>query len=246
MIIDALEQTLPQVVGSREPARVATTTLLPSGAMAAVLVRPAANGRFFVTDDGAGRKDLLALGYGDVTGGDKRRGNDIATRLGLVFDGSGFSIREVTADQLTGAIVFVAEAAREWASAAAENAAKRVEANLVRRTEDRIRTVLPKAKIAHEAELAGASTKRHRFDLVLELSQDRKAVFEVVAPNPNSLSAAHLKLFDLQEAHPDWPREAVTERLQDWSSADMTLLARVASHVRAMDQNWQDLPGLLH
>lgn len=246
MMIDALEQALPRVVGMREPIQVATTTLLPSGAVASVLVRPAGNGTFFVTDDTAGRKDLLALGYLDLTGGDKRRGNDIADRLGLVFDGNGFSIREVTADQLTGAIIFIAEAAREWATSAAENAAKRTEVALARRVEDRIRSVAPKAKIAREAELAGASTKKHRFDLVLELDHDRKAVFEVVTPSPNSLSATHLKLFDLKDAHPEWPREAVTERLEDWSGADMSLLAGVATHVRAMDREWQDLPELIH
>lgn len=245
-MIDALEQALPRVVGASEPIQVATTTLLPSGAVASILVRPAGNGRFFVTDDAAGRKDLLALGHLDVTGGDKRRGNDIADRLGLVFDGSGFSIREVAADQLAAAIIFIAEAAREWATAAAENAAKRIEVALARRVEDRIRSVAPKVKIAREAELAGASTKSHRFDLVVELHHDRKAVFEVVTPSPNSLSATHLKLFDLKDAHPEWPREAVTERLEDWSSADMSLLAGVATHVRAMDREWKDLPELVH
>lgn len=246
MKIDALENALPKVVLACEPTRVATTTLLPSGAMASVLVRPAGNGTYSVSDDGAGRQDLFALGYVDLTSGDKRRGKEIAERLGLVFDRSGFSVREVTADQLTGAIVFVAEAAREWATGAAENASKRVEAALTKRVEDRIRAVAPKAKIVRDAELAGASTKKHRFDLVLELEHDRRAVFEAVAPNTNSLSAAHLKLFDLKSAHPDWPREAVTERFEDWSSADMALLAGVATHVRAMDRDWRDLPALVH
>jgi hypothetical protein len=246
VIIDALQQSLSQIAAGHEATRVATTTLLPSGAMASVLVRPAGNGTFFVSDDSAGRKDLLSLGYLDLSGGDRRRGNDIANRLGLLFDGEGFSIREVAADQLTGAIVFVAEAAREWASAAADHAARRVEAALTRRVEDRLRALLPKAKIAREAELTGASTKKYRFDLILELSRDRKAIFESVAPNPSSLSSAHLKLFDLMDAHPDWPREAVTERLEDWSAADVTLLSRVVTHMRAMDQDWRDVPELVH
>lgn len=246
MIIDALEQSLLQIAGGREATRVGTTTLLPSGAVASVLVRNAGNETYFVSDDGAGRRDLLALGYLDLTSGDRRRGTDIASKLGLQFDGEGFSLREITADQLTGAIVFVAEAAREWASAAAENAARRVEASLARRVEDRIRAAIPKAKIAREAELTGASTKKYRFDLVMELSGDRKAVFESVAPNPSSLSSAHLKLFDLMDAHPDWPREAVTERLEDWSAADVTLLSRVVTHMRAMDQDWRDLREIVH
>lgn len=245
-MIDALTQNLPKIIRGHEAVRVATTTLLPSGALATVTVCPHSNGAFFVSDDGAAWHDLLALGHGELTSGDTKRGNKIADRLGLVFDGRGFSIREATADQLPGAIVFVAEAAREWASLAMESGVRRTEATIARQAEELIRSVLPKAKILRDVEVAGASTKRHRFDLVLDLSRDRKAVFEIVAPNPNSLSAAHLKLFDLKEAHADWPREAVTERLRDWTSSDMNLLARVATHVRAIDQDWGDLSRLIH
>ncbi len=245
-MFDALHDSLPRLVGSHKPVRVATTTLLPSGAIASVTVRPGANGSFSVSDDGAGWKDLLTLGYHALTNGDTRRGNSIAQRLGLIFDGTGFSLRDVTADQLVGAIAFVAEGSREWTSDAAAHAARRNEQALARRVEDRITSAIPDAKIDHERELSGASTKKHKFDLVLNLSDDRKAVFEVVTPNANALSSSHLKLFDLMGAHPEWPREVVTERFSDWSSADMNLLAGVASHVRSMEQDWSDLPALVH
>lgn len=242
-MIDAIPENLLRKAGS-QPTQVITTTLLPSGALASVTVCPRPNGAFSVSDDQAGWNDLLALGHDELTGGDTRRGKAIAERLGLLFDGKGFFLQEVTADQLTGAIVFIAEAAREWATSAAENSTRRIEVALTRRVEDRIRSILPKARIAREAELTGASTKKHKFDLVVELSEERKAVFEVVAPNANSLSSTHLKLFDLMGAHPDWPREAVTEHLEDWAAADMTLLAGVATHVRGMDRDWRDLPEL--
>lgn len=242
-MIDALEKALSGITRQAAPTRVATTTVLPSGALATVTVRPSQSGEFSVSDERAGPNDLLALGYHDLTGHDRKRGSEIAERLGLVFSDGEFSVRRVSADQLTGAIIFVAEAAREWASTAAENAAKRLEVALSRRVEERLKSALPKAKISREVELAGGSTKRHRFDLVLELGRERKAVFEVVTPNANSLSAAHLKMFDLKDAHPEWPREAITERLEDWSSADMALLAGVATHVRAMDREWKDLPA---
>lgn len=245
MMIDALPKNLEELA-SAGASQVLTTTLLPSGALTSVTVRPRGDGAFQVSDEGAGWKDLLALGFGELTGGDRKRGDLIAERLGLAFDGRAFHIQEVTADQLPGAIVFVAEAAREWSAAAADKAARRSETALVRRVEDKIRALFPSAKIAREAEVAGASTKRHRFDLVLDLPGERKALFEAVSPNPKSLSAAHLKLFDIKEAHPEWLREAVTERLADWGSADMALLAKVATHVRAMDREWRDLGALLH
>lgn len=245
-MIDALQDGLPQLAHANSAVRVATTTLLPSGALVTVMVAATGNGAFQVTDDGAARKDLLALGHQELSRGDVRNARTTAERLGLVFDGERFFLRDVAADQLAGAIVFVAEAAREWANTAALNAARRVEAALAQRVETRIRAALPDASIDRERELTGASTKRHRFDLVVSLAGDRKAVFEVVTPNPNSLSAAHLKLFDLMGAHPDWPREAVTERLGDWCAADMTLLSAVATHVRGMEQDWGDLPSLVH
>lgn len=245
-MIDALENALARVVQTGEPVRVSTTTLLPSGATASVLVRPSGNGTFLVSDDGGGRSDLLTLGHTTLTGSDRKRGDSIANRLGLIFDGSGFAVREVTADQLAGAIIFVAEASRDWASVAAENATKRAQFGLSKRVEERIRAIAPNAKITREAEVAGASTKKHRFDLVMDLDRERKAVFEIVSPNTNSLSAAHLKLFDVRDAHGDWPREVITERLEDWSAADMTLLNGVATHVRAMNRDWQGFAELVH
>ena len=245
-MIDALENALLQVVESGETSRVSTTTLLPSGAMASVVVRPTGNGTFLVSDDGAGRTDMLTLGHAGLTGSDRRRGDSIANRLGLIFDGTGFAVREVTADQLAGAIVFVAEATRDWASVAVDNAVKRSRIDMSKRVEDRIRAIAPNARITRESEVTGASAKRHKFDLVMELGQDRKAVFEFVSPNSNSLSAAHLKLFDVRNAHGDWPREVITERLENWSAADMSLLNGVATHVRAMDRDWHGLAELVH
>lgn len=245
-MIDALENMLKAIGRFDTSTRIATTTVLPSGNLATVLVRPSVNGLFSVSDDRAGPDDLLAMGFFDQTGHDRRRGDDIANRFGLRFKDGEFSIREVSADQLTAAIVFVAEATREWSTAAAENASKRLEVDLGRKLEKQLRTIAPKAKLLKEVEIAGGSTKRHRFDFVLELSGDRKAVFEVVTPNANSLSAAHLKLFDLKDAHPEWPREAVTERLDLWAPADMALLAGVATHVRSLDGDWGDLSSLVH
>jgi hypothetical protein len=245
-MIDALRENLTRMADQGKGLRVTTTTLLPSGALVAVSVKPSRQGSYDVSDDGAGRKDLLTLGYHEVTSADTKRGRATADKLGLVFDGEGFSLRGVTADQLTGAIVFVAEAAREWAASAVANATRRAEQALVQRVEERIRAALPSAEMDRGQELAGASTKRHRFDLVISLPNHRKAVFEVVTPNANSLSATHLKLFDLMGAHPDWPREAITESLGDWSPADMNLLSAVTTRVRGMEQDWRDLPGVVH
>lgn len=244
-MIDALDLTLERLSNERSPTRVATTTVLPSGAVISVLVRSTANGTYSVSDDGSGRDDLVSLGV-QIGPGDKRRANEIASRLGLSWEGEQFAVQGVTADQLASAIIYVAEATRAWACASSENASRRTERTLVARTQERIREAVPSVKMAREVELMGASSKRHRFDLVIELGSDRKAIFEMVTPNANSLSSAHLKLFDLQQAHAAWPREAITERFDEWASPDINLLAAVATHVRDVQSRWSDLPALLH
>jgi hypothetical protein len=245
-MLDALEDQLGRLVEQGSAVNVATTTLLPSGALANVLVRPSGNGTFQITDGGIGRDDLFGVGVSKITGGDRRRGNAIAERLGLIFEDDSFSVRNVAAGQLTAAIVFVADAAREWASTAAQNAARRTELALANTVEQRILQHAPNARISRGAELTGGSSKRHRIDLVWEIDTDRKVIFELVMPNTNSLSSAHLKLFDLKEAHPEWPREAVIESQEGWSGPDLTLLAGVATHVRPIDRQWQDLSRLVH
>ena len=245
-MIDALEPVLRGVDAERGETRVSSMTLLPSGALATVAVRRSGNGTYLVSDEGSGAQDLRAMGHLDITSGDTRRGGAIAERLGLVFHDGVFSVREVTADQLAGAIVFVCEAAREWSSRTAEKAVQRAEAALTTRVEARIGALLPGVRIDRERELAGESSKKHRFDLVVDLPGDRKAVFEIVAPNTHALSSTYMKFVDLMQLHPGYPREVVTERLEDWSQPDMNLLAGVASHVRDMSRDWHDLPGLLN
>ena len=244
-MIHALHMDLSRIASIRTPARIETTTLLPSGAVASVVIQGAGCGTYSVTDNGSGRDDLLTLGHFKLTGGDTRRANSIAEKFGLIFDGERFSLRDVAEDQLNAAIVFLAEAAREWAQATAEHAQRRSEVLVARQVEDRLRAIIPALQLDRERELIGASTKRYRFDLVANLSNDRKAVFEVVSPNPNSLSSTHLKLFDLMQAHRDWPREVVTERESAWDSADINLLSGVATHVRSLGQDWGDLAELL-
>lgn len=245
-MIDSLDLALARVDAASGAMRVATSTLLPSGALVAVTIRPEPSGSFSVSDEGAGRSDLDALGHFDLTSGDTKRGNAIAERLGLGFDEGTFSVRGVSGQQLAGAIVFVAEAARQWTSRTAEKASRRAEAAIVDRVEGKLRQLSPALVIDRERELAGASGKQHRFDLVVSLSGDRRAVFEVVSPSTNALSSTYMKLDDLRQSHEDWPREIVTRDLSDWATADMVLLSRAATHVRGLGQDWSDLPALLH
>lgn len=235
---------LKPVLGGEGDIRLTTTTLLPSGALVEVLIRRDGADHYSLSDDGSAHADLAALGHGVLTTADRRKGNDIAERFGLIFSGEAFLLREVTPDQMAAAIVYVAEASRLWANEVATAGQRRRERDLGAIVEQRLRQILPAAQISRECEVVGASTKRHRFDMVVELPGDRHAVIELVSPHPNSVAATHLKLFDLKEGKPEWWREVVTERLADWAAPDMALLNRVASHVRDRESDWSDMTKL--
>lgn len=224
-------------------ARVETTTLLPGGGVATVSVR-AAGRTFTVSDDGSGRETLLSLGVADFTRGDVRTAHEIAEARGLGFQADMFILTEVSADQLPAAIAYVADATRALVAASLESRSRRTQRDLVGRTADRLKILFPGATLDTERTLLGASTKSHTFDLVMPLAGDRFAIFQTVSPAPVSVASAHLKLFDLREAHADWPREAVVDDLQAWPNEDLAIMQQVASHVRDVRQSWDDLRGL--
>lgn len=224
--------------------RVSTTTLLPGGGLATVSIR-AAGEAFVVSDAGAAREAMLALGLHDLTRGDLRRAHEIAEARGLSFQDGAFSLTAVSADQMGAAISYIADASRALVAEALAARARRQERDLVSRTVDRLRAIFPNAQLDTERDLLGASTKRHRFDLVMTLPADRMAVFQTVSPAAASIASVHLKLFDLAQAQPDWPREAIVDDLAAWTSDDLAIMQQVSTHLRDFTGSWADLPELL-
>lgn len=228
-----------------EATRVETTTLLPGGGVATVSVRPVGQGRFEVSDDGAGREAMLALGLQDFSRSDVSKAREIAESRGLAFRKDAFVISEVTGDQMASAISYVADATRCLVSEALDNRSRRTRRDLISRTVERLRQLHPGVQVDHERQLLGASTKRHEFDLVMSLPGDRYAVFQTVTPAPASIAAAHLKLYDLREAHAEWPREVVVEDMSTWVGDDLAIMQQVASHMRDFQSPWSDLRALV-
>lgn len=229
---------------SRPEVLVPTTTLLPSGALVMARVQQLPDGRFVVSDDGGAIDEVSSQLFTTPGKRELRKGEEIAQRLGLQFDALGFRTEGVTAEQLQAAIIYVAEAARQWASQLTEAAQRRQDRDLAARVEERLREVLPDRAISRDREVQGLSSRSYQFDLVADLGEDRLALFELVSPHPNAIAAAHLKFFDVSGSHPTWPREAVVERLNEWPSADLAVLGKVASHVRDMESDWNDLERL--
>lgn len=243
-VIFDLKQVLTAVAAEpSEGTRVETTTLLPGGGVATVSVRPTGKD-YVVSDEGAARHAMLALGLMDFTRGDVRRARVIAEERGLTFQGDAFSVGEVSVGQMTAAIAYVADATRSLVAYALETRSERGHRDLVSRTADRLRDLLPGVQLDTERELLGASTKRHKFDLVMPLSGERFAIFQTVTPVAASIAPAHLKLYDLREAHSEWPREVVVDDLAVWPAEDLAIMQQVASHVRDFGNSWSDLRQL--
>lgn len=224
--------------------RVPTTTLLPGGGQLTVAVRRMKGDRYIVSDGGSAFEEILSLGHLHLSGGEMRKAKEIAGRLGLAFEGTGFSLMDVSPDQLMAAIAYVAEAARAWANEVMLAADQRRARTIAEQVGERLKRVFPEKSIDAERELPGASNKRHRFDFVIDLAGERLAVFQIVSAAPVSLAAAHLKFYDLRQIHEDWPREAVTETLEDWNAEDIAILSQVVTHMRDLRSDWGDLGRL--
>ncbi len=227
-----------------EGARLETTTVLPDGGLVTVSIVPQGDS-YRVSDDSQGLLALLSLGAGDLTRGDARRGLRIAESFGLKFDGQGFSVEGVSLDRMNAAVVYVAEAARAWTQGALESRHDAARRTLVDRVESRIRESAPGLIVERERPLQGASSKQHRFDLVVMRGDEPRAVFETLTPFAGSIAAAHLKFFDLEQARPHCLREGVVEDFTDWEAPDLVLMQQVSSHLRPLSSPWGDLAALV-
>jgi hypothetical protein len=242
LIFDARIVLAALAAAPDDAARVETTTLLPGGSVATVTVRPVGD-HFTISDNGSARELLLSMGHADLNARDMRAAQQIAETRGLAFIGDTFELSGVGGEQLPAAIAYVADATRELVTSALEVRSRRAQRDLISRTADRLKTLFPSAVVDSDREFLGASTKRHKFDLVMPLAGDRYAIFQTVSPTPASIAPAHLKLFDLREAHVGWPREVVVDDLAVWPSDDLALMQQVATHVRDVRGGWDDLRG---
>lgn len=223
--------------------RVETTTLMPDGSLATLLLRTRGS-LFDVSDEAMGRRILATLGIHGSTAGDARRGIEVAEALGVTFTSGCFAVDRIGFEQLPAAIGYVAEACRRWTASTLDARRGRRERDFSDHVVQRLRAAFPDSQIDLERELPGASNKFHRFDVVVALPRDRFALFETVVPAASSMAAAHLKFYDLKQARPDWPREALVEDLAEWTTEDLAMMRQVATGIRGLDTSWHDLERL--
>ena len=235
-------RTIGEPWAPEEGLAVPTTTLLPGGELATVLIRPDEGGRFFVSDNGAGREAALNRGVLSVGTGAKRRAKRIAEAGGLQVDGDAFVLRHVSEAQLVSAVTYVADASRAWAEYIVEQSSKARTAEVAEIVREKLERVYTPKNVKFRPSVLGASTTQYEFDFAVEIEGNRTALFEIVSPSMQSIAFAHTKFSDVARAHGDWLREAIVEDLSQWPSDHTSLLAQVASHIRSANEDWANLP----
>jgi hypothetical protein len=202
---------------------VTTPCLYPGGDCVTVIVNPGLHG-YRVADEGAGWQALLAAGLEVSPSTHGRRARDVADLMGVAFRNGSFVADEIAASQLGAAIVVVANASQRWVTDVLSERQRQVERDLRRIVGDRLVQLFPAGSIKTQAHLTGASSKTYAFANLVSLP-NRVLIVEPVANHPGAIAASFLKLTDVHNAHPLFPRELVVEHQNQWRSEDLAVLS---------------------
>jgi hypothetical protein len=218
MRIDALEDGV----------RVPTHCLYPGGDSVAVKVALAESG-LRVSDDGLAWATLLAAGL-DPSPSQIRSAYAVASETGLAFEHGAFVADEVAEDQLSAAILVVANASQRWVVGVLGDVGRRADRDLKRRVRESVRRIFSTAKIDGDKEIVGESTKKY---VIAEVIQSAKGtlLIDPVTNHQNAIASAFLKFTDIGRAKPEWPRVAVVENLPSWKAEDVNVLSEASTSV---------------
>jgi hypothetical protein len=140
--------------------------------------------------------------------------------MGVEFRSGSFIADEIAEAQLGAAIVIVANASQRWVTDVLSERQRRVERDLRRLVADQLARLFAKDRISTHAHLSGATSKTYEFANVVKLP-NRLLIVEPVANHAGAIAASFLKLTDVHNAHPDFPREVVIEDQDSWKSEDL-------------------------
>lgn len=170
-----------------------TAVLLASGSTVVVVIEDIGGGRYRLSDIGQGFDEADHQGFGRTYAAQART---VATQFGIGFDGTAFVVSGITAPQLVGATMSIANAVSRAAERTLHRAASKPKDGAVERLVDRLTRLFPRAKVEREVELRGSS--EHQWNVAAMLSTDHgRAVFDFVTPHPTSIAFASTKFHDI-------------------------------------------------
>lgn len=210
---------------------VTTQCLYPGGDGVSVVVGQGAGGGYRVSDDGAGWQALLAAGMEVSPSTHGKRARSIAEMMGVEFRSGSFIADEIAEAQLGAAIVIVANASQRWVTDVLSERQRRVERDLRRLVADQLARLYAKDSIRTHAHLSGATAKTYEFANIVTLP-NCLLIVEPVANHAGAIAASFLKLTDVHNAHPDFPREVVIEDRDGWKAEDLAVLSEASDGIR--------------
>ena len=205
---------------------VPTHCLYPSNSIVHVHVAGGAES-FQLTDMGGALNEFESTG--STTYNDVAIIRSIAKGHGLLTTDKGIiHTGVVSAEQLIGGIVLVANASKE-AAHALELRTKPVPRKnfreMLARLIDGERSQGRIIEVARQRMVVGASTKAHRFDYDISLSRQKRLLLDAVVPEATSINSVLAANLDVKAADlPGVVQRIVYDDQDGWRSADLALL----------------------
>ena len=191
--------------------------------------------RYRLSDLGQGEDEAYIR---DITILYHHQAKDVAELSGIVFDGRAFVITRVSAGQLVGATMAVADAASRAIDRAMQRADQRQRRTDADRLVARLEQIFPLGTVDRDAEVRGASTHPWKVDAAVR-TQGSLAVFDFVTPNQTSVAFATTKFHDLARRDDAPVRIAVVHKKASMG-AFLTVVSQAARVIEdeAADRTW--------
>jgi hypothetical protein len=218
------------VVGGR--AFIRTAVLFPSGSTVVVVIHDEGGGRFSVSDLGQGLEEADMLG---ISAAFRTQATEIAARAGIAFDDHALVLTGAVADQLVGAVMAVANAASRALERAMFRTENRRSGAAVEKLVARLTHIFPRAEIAREVQIRGASTHPWDFDAKVT-TKNGSAIFDIVTPHHTAIAFATTKFHDLARLEDAPARFAVVHRKASFGD----LLAVIVQAAQVMEDDAPD------
>lgn len=208
--------------------RISMPVVTSTGSMVDVSVWPEPGGTFMVSDAGMAHFEITSGAFNERTFQSIARAR--CATYGAMFDGGTMLFMRVAAPQLRGAIIGMASLVKEVVD---ETVARsiRVKAETARdKLFERLNKAFEGAKVAHDAEIVGASTAGYKVDALVSTDAG-EVVFDLFTKDPISISAAFTKLSDIYRRD-DGPKLVAVTRDPDAVGPKLQLISSVAPVIR--------------
>lgn len=208
---------------------VRTQCLYPSNDSVTVRVE-GGNASFVVSDNGGAIEEASSSGV-SVTEALRAIGR-IASQQGLILSGTQIVSPVVSPEQLSAAIVLVANVSQEVAHWLLSHVRVRLPRNFKKALADLLERSFGEVELKHQIPIIGASNKAHKFEHVINLASGKRVLIDPVLNDASSINARVVANFDVKQANIDGlDQRIIYDDQDDWKSSDLSLLGMGATIV---------------